>query len=154
MMRALLAFLFFAAPAFAEDNQTLVLDRPNDTLAAVTLPMPTQATRVACGQFDIMAYYCLRVASEHEDAVLSELSSGVLAQGWSEIGNGHRETRPYTNIFRAPTGSGECPPLIMIASGDHTANAAEPLPTGVLELKITQTVDIMCLFDGVDGQRG
>jgi hypothetical protein len=42
----------------------------------------------------------------------------------------------------------------MIASGDHTANAAEPLPTGVLELKITQTVDIMCLFDGVDGQRG
>jgi hypothetical protein len=153
MKRLLLTLSLCMTSAFAEERQTLVLDRPNDTLAAVTLTLPAEATLEECGGFDIMAYVCLRVASEHEEAVLSQLSAGVLAQGWSEVGDGHRDARPYTNIFRAPAGADACPPLIMIASGDHTENAAEPLPAGVLEVKITQTVDVMCLFDGLDGQQ-
>jgi hypothetical protein len=151
--RVLFALSFFATSAFAEPPQVLVLDRPNDSLAAVTLPLPTNATLAECGQFDIMAYYCLRVATGHEEPVLSELSSGVLAHGWAAVGDGHRATRPYSNIFRATPAPGECPPVIMIVSGDHTANTAEPLPAGVIEVKITQSVDVFCMFDGLDSQR-
>ncbi len=153
MKRAAFVLPFVVAAAFAEQSQPLVLDRENDSLAPVTLNLPANATLAECGEFDIMAYYCLRVDAAHEEAVLSELSAGVLAHNWSAMGDGHRETRPYTNFFRGPPAPGECPPLIMIVSGDHTANTNEPLPEGVLEIKLTQTVDIFCLFDGLGGKQ-
>ncbi len=141
-----------AAPLAAAEARLLTLDRPGDATPPVVLPVPDTVSIVACDQFEILNFYCLRTAGDHEIDVLSTLSTGILAQGWTAIGSGDSQEKPLTRFFRAPPTRGECPGLIMIVSGASTG-AGGRLPDGVVEIRIAQTVDIMCLFDGMTGRQ-
>lgn len=147
MIRLVLAALLTlcAGAAHAEPRRDLILDRPGDP-SPVVLPLPTGVTIVACGGEAILNFYCLRTAADNEAAVLSELSTGILAQGWGSMGQ-DTKSRPFTYIFeRAQRGAG-CPLLIMITSDTKTQPGRPALAEGSVEIQLAKTADIRCVFD-------
>jgi len=146
MIRLLSAFLLVLcmSVAHAEPQQNLVLDRPGDP-SPVILPLPAHARITDCAGEAILNFYCLRTGAAHEADVLSNISDGILARGWSILGE-DRKSRPFTFIFDRPAPGVACPLLIMMTSNTQTQPGRPVLGEGEIEIQLTKTVDVRCVF--------